>query len=443
MHNQKRTFLEVENFEEYLQLITHDWLRTLTVLGFTLIPVFFILDYFMLPAENLLRFAVYRGVVTGIILLQSFIIRLTRASRFSILHGYFFSAVVTLMIALMTVDLGGFSSSYYAGINLVIIASMLLVPWRLTHSVINVTLIISIYVLVNLIFPRPVPQQILVNNLYFMISTGVISISINFVQFSLTQREFETRQELKVAKEALQGEMEIAKMIQTRLLPRSLEVPGYQIYARMVTATEVGGDYYDVISTPAGNFLAIGDVAGHGVDSGLIMMMTQTSVASLLARRQNSSISEVIAEVNHVLTQNIRKLDVDRYMSLLVLKIDPDRITFAGKHQDIKIYRHSTRQVDSIPTHGAWIGVLEDIHDLLADYSVHLESGDVMLLFTDGVTESMDLRKNLYGEERLEKILAVSAHLPPEEIVDHIFSDVQDFQKAQGDDITLLVCKKN
>ncbi len=426
----------------YLQLITHDWLRTLTMLGFTLIPVFFILDYFMLPMENLSRFAIYRGVVTGVILLQSFTIRLTPASRYSILHGYFFSAIVTLMIALMTVDLGGFSSSYYAGINLVIIATMLLIPWRLTHSIVNVALIISIYVLVNLIYPKPVAQQILVNNLYFMISTGVISVSINFVQFRLTQREFETRQELKIAKEALQGEMEIAKMIQTRLLPRSLEVPGYEIYARMVTATEVGGDYYDVVSTPSGNFLAIGDVAGHGVDSGLIMMMTQTSVASLLTQRQNPSIASVIAEVNGVLTQNIRKLDVDRYMSLLVMKIGPDGITFAGKHQDIKIYRHRTRQVESIPTRGAWIGVLKDIHGLLEDYSVQLQSGDVMLLFTDGVTEAMDGQGKLYGEDRLEQVLVNAARLSSALIVEEIFNDISAFQKTQSDDITLLACKK-
>jgi phosphoserine phosphatase RsbU/P len=442
MNKQKTKLLEVTNFEEYLQLITHDWLRTLTILGFTLIPMFFILDYFMLPRENLGRFAIYRTVVTGIILLQSLLIRITPASRYSILHGYFFSAIVTLMIALMTVDLGGFSSSYYAGINLVIIATMLLIPWRLTHSIANVTLIISIYVMVNLVFPKPVSEQILVNNLYFMISTGVISISINFVQFRLTHREFETRQELKIAKEALQGEMEIAKMIQTRLLPRSVEVPGYEIYARMITATEVGGDYYDVVSTPGGDFLAIGDVAGYGVDSGLIMMMTQTSVASLLTQRQNRSISSVIEEVNGVLTENIRKLDVDRYMSLLVMKIDAAGITFAGKHQDIKIYRHNTRQVESIPTRGAWIGVLKDIRGLLQDYSVKLESGDVMLLFTDGVTESMDASGKMYGEERLEKILSASAPLSSEQIVEEIFTDIHSFQKTQNDDITLLACKK-
>lgn len=442
MRAAKTKFLEATDFREYLQLVTHDWLRTLTMLGFTLIPLFFILDYFMLPRENLVRFAVYRVVVTAIVLGQSLLIRITPASRYSILHGYFFSAVVTLMIALMTVDLGGFSSSYYAGINLVIIATMLLIPWTLPHSIANVALIISIYVVVNLIFPKPVSQQLLVNNLYFMISTGVISISINFVQFRLTQREFETRLELKAAKEALQGEMEIAKMIQTRLLPRALEVPGYEIYARMVTATEVGGDYYDVVSTPGGNFLAIGDVAGHGVDSGLIMMMTQTSVASLLANRNERSISSVIEEVNGVLTENIRKLDVDRYMSLLVLRIDPSRITFAGKHQDIKIYRQRTGRVESIATAGAWIGVLKNITGLLNDQSVDLEAGDVMLLFTDGVTEAMDDKGQLYGEERLENLLQKSALSSCEDIVESIFRDVEAFQKIQNDDITLMACKK-
>jgi phosphoserine phosphatase RsbU/P len=443
MSQDKTKFLSATNFEQYLQLITHDWLRTLATLGFTLIPVFFLLDFFMLPRENLTRFAVYRVVVTGIVMLQWVVIRLTPASRYSIFHGYVFSSIVTLMIALMTVDLGGFSSSYYAGINLVIIATMLLIPWTLFHSIINVTLIISIYVSVNLIFPKPVPVQMLVNNLYFMISTGVISVSINFVQFRLTQREFETRQELRAATEALRGEMEIAKMIQTRLLPKSLEIPGYEIYARMMTATEVGGDYYDVVPTSHGNYLAIGDVAGHGVDSGLIMMMTQTSVASLLTHRPSASISSVIEEVNDILTENIRKLDVDRYMSLLIIKIDNERMSFAGKHQDIKVFRSSTGKVLSIPTQGAWIGVLKDIHGLLTDTVIDLEPDDVILLFTDGVTEAMNCAGDLYGEDRLDRIFAASACLAPGKIVEKIFEDLQDFQEKQRDDITLFVCKKN
>jgi hypothetical protein len=143
--------------DSYLDSLVHDWLRTLTALGFTLIPAFYVLDLVMMPRELLTKFAIYRVVTTGLVLGQFFVVRHTKPSRYSYLHGYFFSLIVGLMIVLMTTDLGGFHSTYYAGLNLVLIAVNLLLPWKAIHTALSSALIIGMYVTLNLAPRRQCP----------------------------------------------------------------------------------------------------------------------------------------------------------------------------------------------------------------------------------------------------------------------------------------------
>src|SRR5688572_15840263 len=122
-------------FKDYLDGIRHSWLKTLCILGSVLIPLFLVLDYFMIPADKLKSFAVYRGAVTVLIAIEYFLLRMTRASRYAPLHGFFFSLTVGVMISIMTQELGGFDSSYYAALNLVMIAVIVLIPWEFEHAV--------------------------------------------------------------------------------------------------------------------------------------------------------------------------------------------------------------------------------------------------------------------------------------------------------------------
>ena len=167
-----------KDFNHYLNSIIHDWLKTLTTLAYTLVPAFFLLDYFMMPKELLPRFGVYRLISTLICLVQYFIIRNTKPGAHSYYHGYFVSINVGGIIALMTVDLGGFNSSYYAGLNLVIIGVNLLLPWRSIHSAINGLIIILMYLILNLMAGVDFDRTVLANNLFFMTATAVIAVSI-------------------------------------------------------------------------------------------------------------------------------------------------------------------------------------------------------------------------------------------------------------------------
>jgi len=430
-------------FEHHLDEIIHSWSKTLTALGFTLIPLFFLLDTMMMPRALLRQFGVYRLVTTLIVVGQFFVLRNTRPTRYARFHGYFFSFVVGGMIVLMTHDLGGFDSSYYAGLNLAIIAVNLLLPWEVVNSALNTCMIVAMYVGLNAVSGKPFRPESLINNLYFMLSTGVIAVSINYVKHNLIKKEFEQRAELRAARDALRSEMELAKRIQTALLPDLRRVGDYEVAATMVPTDDVGGDYYDIIMTAAGErWVAIGDVSGHGVESGLIMMMTQTSIFTTLNRTAGYKPSTLLNTVNAVIKQNITRLGTDRYMTISVVHLEHDRLTFAGKHQDILVYRRRKGITEFIPTRGTWLGILDDIGDYLVDSTVPIEEGDVVLLFTDGLTEASNAEGVMFGERNLERALAKSAHMRPADIVAHILVEVRKHMAEQRDDITLVVLKR-
>src|SRR5690606_37302721 len=116
------------------------------------------------------------------------------------------------------------------------------------------------------------------NNLLLLVSAGIIAVAITRLRHRLIANEFSLLVNLKQARDSLWSEMELARDIQLSLLPKKLDIYGYEIAASTQPAQEVGGDYYEVIETASGTrYVAIGDVAGHGLSAGLIMMMAQTS----------------------------------------------------------------------------------------------------------------------------------------------------------------------
>ena len=317
-------------FSSYKKKIIHQWSRSLTMLGFTLVPLFFILDYFTLPAELLPRFAVYRAVATLIALLQFIIVKKTRPGTASYIHGYVFSIIVGGVIVLMTADLSGFDARYYAGLNLVIIAVTTLLPLGVVNSAVNGLMIIAFYVIWNLYIGKPYNPANLVSNLFFMSATVIIAVSINHVRSLLIKKEFFLRTRLQQAQDALWTEMELAKKIQTSLLPNRTRIGDYDIAGMMLPAEDVGGDYYDIIETKSGeNWVAVGDVSGHGLESGLVMMMAHISLYSAINSGHIESPSELLEQVNHVIRINLKRLESNRYMTMMALHLGQDTITAA------------------------------------------------------------------------------------------------------------------
>ena len=431
------------DFQDYLNEILHDWLRTLTALACALVPVFFLLDYFTMPPELLPRFGIYRLASTCIVAFQLIIIRNTEPSNRSYYHGYLASLNMGGVITLMTVDLGGFNSSYYAGLNLVIMGVNLLLPWKAIHSLINSAIVIGMYLVFNYVAGASYSPNILATHLFFLFATAVIALSINHLRYKLVRKEFDLLVELKKARDALWSEMEIAKKIQTALLPTRRKVRGLDLAAVMIPAREVGGDYYDIIETPQGEkWIVIGDVSGHGIDSGLIMMMAQTSVQSMVSNVPGCKPSQVLCSVNSVLRENISRLGSDYYMTMTALYFTGNSLVVSGKHQDLIIYRTKANRTEVVSTRGTWLGIADEISGIVEDQSVNIGLGDIVLLFTDGITEATGPGGEIFGQKRLEQALSQFADLPVSKLLEKIIEQVNNYQEEQNDDMTLVVMER-
>jgi len=259
-----------------------------------------------------------------------------------------------------------------------------------------------------------------------------------------------TNDELILARDSLWGEMELAKKIQTVLLPRETFIPGYEVSTYHKPADEVGGDYYDVINIGNRDWVIIGDVSGHGVPAGLIMMMVQTSIHTTLNQNQNIEPAELLSIVNKTITSNIKLLNEDKYMTITVLATHKDGIfTFSGLHQDIMIYRDESKKVELVETNGTWIGLTEDISSLIKNETLLLNSNDKMLLYSDGITDAWDKESvegdrnmidDMFGLNNLQDIFQDLGDNSVDEIKNGILHELEKYNCF--DDVTMVVMHK-
>ncbi|WP_051185284.1 PP2C family protein-serine/threonine phosphatase [Leptospira alstonii] len=445
-----------EDFEKYLQEIVREWMQVLTLLCIALIPFFLLLDYYTQPPELHIRFAIYRGSTTVLIVIEYLLIRFTKPNRYYPLHGYAISIVASLMMVLMTVDLGGFDSSYYAGMMLIIMAVNMLLSWHPIHSAINGTLVLLLYLGFNVYENQSFDSWIIVNNLFFLVSTIMITTAISWVRFRLVSSEYllraqllganqnldQSRAEVLRVRNALWGEMQLANMIQTALLPIRTQIGKYEVSALMVPADSAGGDYYDIIDAPNGDkWVGIGDVSGNGVESGLVMMMAQTAIQAILQQKKTLLPSEVLIQANRIIKDNIERLETDRYMTMILFKLEDDHLLVSGKHTDIMVYRAGQKKVEVISTNGSWLGIIDDLGSALEDLRIPICNGDIILLYTDGIIEAQNQEEELFGEERLSVLLESNTHLSLKKLGEEIFWGITNFGKTQSDDMTLLLLK--
>ena len=246
--------------------------------------------------------------------------------------------------------------------------------------------------------------------------------------------------ELDEALSSLWGEMELATRIQTALVPSKPLLHGCDVAASMFPAEIVGGDYYDVLNVGDYHWVLIGDVSGHGVPAGLIMMMCQTAVQTELQAHPDLAPNTLLARVNSTLVENMRRLGEQKYMTLTAIRRDPDgTFHFAGLHQDLFIRRASTGKVESIESKGTWIGLMHDIEAGLPVESFTLESGDVLLLYTDGITEAQK-EGVLLENEGLVELLESAKGRSAEDILESILETLEGY--TIEDDISMIVIRQ-
>jgi serine phosphatase RsbU (regulator of sigma subunit) len=240
----------------------------------------------------------------------------------------------------------------------------------------------------------------------------------------------------------LEREMEIASRIQTSILPRKTDVKGLEVAARMLPATEVGGDYYEILPVEGGCWIGIGDVAGHGLKAGLVMLQAQSAIEALVRRDPNARPRDVLAGVNKVLYENVRnRLGSDEHVTMSLLRWYSDgRLVSAGAHEEALIWRAETRRCERIPVEGTWLGAVAEIAPFTVERSQRLRQRDLLILYTDGVTEARNATGEMFGPDRLCALIEAAATEPVASIRDRALDAVARWAGGkQDDDVTLLV----
>jgi len=219
-----------------------------------------------------------------------------------------------------------------------------------------------------------------------------------------------------------------AARIQTSILPRDLAVPGLDASARMQTADTVGGDFYDVMPVEGGCWIAIGDVAGHGVRAGLTMLQAQSALGALVRHSPQATPSELWRGLNRAYIANIRdRLQQDEHMTLSLVRYYRDgRCKVVGAHEEIVIWRERTQQCELVPIRGTWIGMSNVSAKALElaseEQTFQLEKDDLLVLYTDGIIEAKDATGRMIGIERLSDAVRDNHAKSVLEIRDSIFA---------------------
>ena len=204
------------------------------------------------------------------------------------------------------------------------------------------------------------------------------------------------------------------------------------------------GDYYDIFKLQDKVVIAIGDVTGHGSTSGIIMLMAQTVIRSLV--EINMDADQVLKVLNSVLYSNIVRINErTENMTLSLLFYEKGKFSIAGQHESIVICR-SSGKIEIIETInlGIYIGFMPDITEYLKTMEIKLEKGDVMLLYTDGLTEAVNDRNEQYGLNNLSNNLKSHRQMNAKQINYQIITEVYNFigESRIYDDITLIVIKQ-
>jgi phosphoserine phosphatase RsbU/P len=241
-------------------------------------------------------------------------------------------------------------------------------------------------------------------------------------------------------KRRLEEEVTIGQRIQRTFLPdRNPELPHFDIAGANYSSELVGGDYYDFIRIADQHLgIVVGDVSGKGIPAALIMASFR---ASLIAEiRNNYAIRTVLTKVNRLLWESV---EPDRFVTALygVLDVGNRRFTYVNAgHNPGFLYRHGSERFDSLDATGPLLGTLETA--TYKERQVEIQAGDLLVLYTDGVTEAMDGAGELFGEQRLLDVIRSRRAETAAMIVRGIWDAVREFRvREQDDDLTIVVVK--
>ncbi|MFN3926737.1 MAG: SpoIIE family protein phosphatase [Pseudanabaenaceae cyanobacterium] len=244
----------------------------------------------------------------------------------------------------------------------------------------------------------------------------------------------------------MSSELAVTRKLQQMILPKPRElhaIEALEIAGFMQPADEVGGDYYDVLDEGGKIKVGIGDVTGHGLESGVIMIMVQTAIRALLASGE-TDLTKLLIAVNRALYKNLQRMNCDKSLTLMLIDYHDHALRITGQHESVIILRQDgkTEIIDTIDL-GFPIGLTDEIEGFVFDLSIFLHVGDTVVLYTDGIPEAENAEKELYGIDRMIGVLQKHQDLSVDQMRQAVISDVLSFvgESKLYDDITLVIMR--
>jgi serine phosphatase RsbU (regulator of sigma subunit) len=268
------------------------------------------------------------------------------------------------------------------------------------------------------------------------------AIEVILLQLALADRF----RNLSLEHDMIKQSLDLAREVQQNLLPhKNPQMERLDIAGRSIYCDETGGDYYDFIISDAGESgqlaIAIGDVSGHGISSALLMATVRSSLRQRLS--QPGSAGGIISDVNRHLAQDVE--DSGQFMTLFYLMIDPTKKHLqwvrAG-HDPAIFYDPGTDAFEELGGSGVALGVMED--SIFKAYTkTALCKGQIIFLSTDGIWESRNQKREMFGKKSIYDIIRKNSSLSANEILNAMLESLKHFQQGAKieDDITLVVIK--
>ncbi len=248
-------------------------------------------------------------------------------------------------------------------------------------------------------------------------------------------------------RERLKRELEIAEEVQLSFLPdKTPEREEVSIYARCIPASEVGGDYYDYIDFGKNSIgVVIGDVSGKGIQASFYMTLVKGFVKAVA--KQTTSPSEILNRVNQLFCENVEKGNFIT-MVLAKLNLQEKKLVFSrAGHNPVFIKRKEEGKVFIYQPKGFALGMENTGHfpRFIEEEDINLNSGDIVIFYTDGFTEAMNGKREEFGEKRFIKLIEEAEFRDVKELSDYLYKEVKSFigKAPQHDDMTLVIIKMN
>jgi len=256
------------------------------------------------------------------------------------------------------------------------------------------------------------------------------------LESAMAKQQEETRE-----RQRIEQELRVARLIQQTLLPKTLpELPGYDVAVYYQPAREVGGDFYDFLELEDGRLgLVVGDVSGKGVPAAIVMAITRTMLHASY-RLGSPAPGEILEQVNNILYPDIPR---DMFVTCLATLLDSrtGRLQYANAGHDLPYLRHA-EGVSELRATGMPLGLMPDMR--YEQKEIMLKPGESVLLYSDGLVEAHDPRREMFGFPRLQGF--VGAHPGGATLIDFLLAELERFTGEdweQEDDIVLLTLQRS